>query len=73
MPRLKRLKLVYGLLSDAGVEALLSMCRELEHLDIWGCWNVNMENSLADRCRKLNISVRRVIRASEWYGRLDTI
>ncbi|XP_057872790.1 F-box protein FBW2 [Cryptomeria japonica] len=61
MSRLKHLELAYGLLTDAGMEALLSMCKELEHLDIRGCWNVAMQDSLADQCRKLKVFLGPVV------------
>eukprot|EP00253_Pinus_taeda_P017417 PITA_17417 len=55
MSHLKNLELAYGLLTNAGMEAILSMCKELEHLDIRGCWNVSMDDSLVlvKQCRKL--------------------
>ncbi|KAF6170352.1 hypothetical protein GIB67_043042 [Kingdonia uniflora] len=43
MRKLKHLELAYLLLSTEGVLEILSNCRELEFLDVRGCWEVNLE------------------------------
>eukprot|EP01018_Ginkgo_biloba_P035918 Gb_10624 [translate_table: standard] len=61
MTRLKHLELAYGLLTDAGIEAILNKCQELEHLDVRGCWHVAMEEPLGEQCRKLKIFLGPVV------------
>ncbi|KAG0470081.1 hypothetical protein HPP92_016180 [Vanilla planifolia] len=43
MPKLRYLELAYLLLTTKGVLEILSGCKELEFLDIRGCWNVKLE------------------------------
>jgi len=57
MSSLKHLELAYGLVTNAGIQAILSMCKNLKHLDIRGCWNVHMEKSLSDQCQRRKVEV----------------
>lgn len=52
MPQLKHLEMVYGLLSNTGLKVLLEKCMNLEHLDLRGCWHLNMEESFLKEARK---------------------
>ncbi|KAJ3695832.1 hypothetical protein LUZ60_001209 [Juncus effusus] len=46
MPRLRRLETAYLLLSTSGVVEVLSACKELEYLDVRGCWEVKLDEKL---------------------------
>ncbi|KAH7435972.1 hypothetical protein KP509_06G086600 [Ceratopteris richardii] len=52
MPQLKHLEMAYGLLSNAGLKAVLEKCTALEHLDLRGCWQLNVEESFVKEARK---------------------
>ncbi|MCO5547668.1 hypothetical protein L7F22_001119 [Adiantum nelumboides] len=52
MPQLQHLEMAYGLLSVTGLKALLENCRDLQHLDLRGCWHLDMEESLMLEARK---------------------
>lgn len=52
MPRLKHLEMVYGMLSNTGLKALLEKCTNLECLDLRGCWHLNIEESFVKEARK---------------------
>jgi hypothetical protein len=52
MPQLKHLEMAYGVLSNAGLKALLERCEKLEHLDLRGCWQLSMEESFLEQARK---------------------
>ncbi|CAL9047062.1 unnamed protein product [Musa banksii] len=43
MPKLHRLELAYLLLTTRGVLEILSRCRDLEYLDLRGCWDVKLD------------------------------
>ncbi|XP_010273021.1 PREDICTED: F-box protein FBW2 isoform X2 [Nelumbo nucifera] len=43
MPKLKHLEMAYLLITTEGVLEILSNCRELEFLDIRGCWDVKLD------------------------------
>ncbi|XP_058097180.1 F-box protein FBW2-like [Magnolia sinica] len=53
MPGLLHLELGYGLFSDHGLDAILTKCKALCHLDIQGCWGVKMEGDLEERCERI--------------------
>ncbi|XP_050203623.1 F-box protein FBW2-like [Mercurialis annua] len=53
MPGLQHLELGFGTFGDSGLDAILTECKALSHLDIRGCWNVRLEGDLEDRCTKL--------------------
>ncbi|KAG0480357.1 hypothetical protein HPP92_010928 [Vanilla planifolia] len=48
MPKLRHIELAYVLLSTKGVLDILTHCKELEFLDIRGCWNVKLEEKLLE-------------------------
>ncbi|KAG9451465.1 hypothetical protein H6P81_011430 [Aristolochia fimbriata] len=45
MPKLKHLEIAYLLLSTTAVCEILSNCRELEFLDVRGCWGVKLDEN----------------------------
>ncbi|CAH8358371.1 unnamed protein product [Eruca vesicaria subsp. sativa] len=50
MPRLSHLQLFGNKLSDAGLNAILDNCPDLEHLDLRRCYNLNLFGDLKKRC-----------------------
>ncbi|KAF8112188.1 hypothetical protein N665_0066s0062 [Sinapis alba] len=50
MPRLRHLQLFGNKLTDAGLNAILDNCPDLEHLDVRQCLNVNLFGDLKKRC-----------------------
>ncbi|KAI5075725.1 hypothetical protein GOP47_0009801 [Adiantum capillus-veneris] len=52
MQQLQHLEMAYGLLSIDGLKALLENCRDLQHLDLRGCWHLDMEESLVSEATK---------------------
>lgn len=44
MPKLRHLEMAYHLISNDGVHQILSSCMKLEHLDLRGCWGVQLDN-----------------------------
>ncbi|KAI8024997.1 F-box protein FBW2 [Camellia lanceoleosa] len=55
MTGLRHLQLGFGRFGDHGLDAILTKCEELTHLDIQGCWNVEMEGELEDKCKRLAV------------------
>ncbi|KAK1278298.1 F-box protein FBW2 [Acorus gramineus] len=56
MPKLKHLEMGYLLLTSAGVLEILSSCRDLEFLDIRGCWDVRLDdNFMKERYPRLKL------------------
>lgn len=55
MPRLLHLELGYGRFSDRGLDAIVTNCKDLQHLDILGCCNVNFDGDLELRCERINV------------------
>ncbi|KAK4738136.1 hypothetical protein R3W88_001833 [Solanum pinnatisectum] len=53
MKGLQRLDFAFNRLSDTGIEAILTQCKALTHLEIQGCWNVELKGDLEVRCKKL--------------------
>lgn len=53
MKGLQRLDLAFNRLSDTSVDAILTQCKALTHLEIQGCWNVELKGDLEERCEKL--------------------
>ncbi|OVA07940.1 hypothetical protein BVC80_8733g7 [Macleaya cordata] len=43
MPKLKHLEMAYLLLTTGGVLEILSNCKDLEFLDVRGCWDVKLD------------------------------
>ncbi|GAU22402.1 hypothetical protein TSUD_122880 [Trifolium subterraneum] len=50
MPRLSRLDIKGNKLTNDGLLAILDRCPLLEYLDIQGCYNLNLTESLKKRC-----------------------
>ncbi|XP_020255758.1 F-box protein FBW2 [Asparagus officinalis] len=46
MPKLRHLEMAYLLLTTRGVLEILSRCKELEFLDLRGCWEVKLDEKL---------------------------
>lgn len=56
MPKLKNLEVAYLLLTTEGVLRIISNCRELEFLDVRGCWDIKLdENFLKEKCPQLKV------------------
>lgn len=56
MPRLKHLEIAYLLLTNGGILEILAGCRELEFLDMRGCWDVKLDqNFLKQRYSGLKV------------------
>ncbi|MCD7472036.1 hypothetical protein HAX54_012911 [Datura stramonium] len=53
MRGLQRLEFAFNRLSDTGVDAILTHCKALTHLEIQGCWHVELKGDLEERCGKL--------------------
>ncbi|ESQ38046.1 hypothetical protein EUTSA_v10028911mg [Eutrema salsugineum] len=59
MPRLRHLQLFGNRLTDAGLNAILDNCPDLEHLDLRHCFNVNLVAEVEKRCSERIKVVRR--------------
>lgn len=55
MTGLHQLELCYGRFGDSGLRALLTKCEKLAHLDILGCWNLELEGDLKGKCEQLAV------------------
>ncbi|XP_027148896.1 F-box protein FBW2 isoform X1 [Coffea eugenioides] len=56
MPKLKHLEIAYHVVDTIGVLEIITSCRELEFLDLRGCWDVKFdEKYLKDKFPKLNV------------------
>lgn len=53
---LHHLELRFGQFSDLGLDAILTKCMALTHLDIQGCWSVKLEGILEEKCNQLLVS-----------------
>ncbi|PIA47324.1 hypothetical protein AQUCO_01400174v1 [Aquilegia coerulea] len=53
MQSLCSLELGYGCMTDLGLDAILTKCKNLIHLDILGCYGVKLEGDLEDRCYQI--------------------
>ncbi|KAL3524779.1 hypothetical protein ACH5RR_013151 [Cinchona calisaya] len=45
MPKLKHLEIAYLLVTTSSVIEILTKCRQLQILDVRGCWNVNLDEN----------------------------
>ncbi|KAI8026630.1 F-box protein FBW2 [Camellia lanceoleosa] len=72
MTGLHHLQLGFGRLGDHGLDAILTKCKELTHLDIQGCWNVEMEGELKDKCERLAVFNSPWLHDYEYEGFLET-
>ncbi|XP_065880300.1 F-box protein FBW2-like [Euphorbia lathyris] len=50
---LKKLEMCCGSFTKLGLEAILTNCTTLSHLNITGCWNVTLEGDVLDKCLNL--------------------
>lgn len=55
MSGLNNLELCYGSFGDHGLDAILTKCKALTHIDIQGCWGVTFEGDLEKKCEKLAV------------------
>ncbi|XP_022846907.1 F-box protein FBW2-like [Olea europaea var. sylvestris] len=55
MPRLKQLEIAYLLVSTASVTEILKNCKQLELLDVRGCWNVNLDEKFVKKFPELKV------------------
>ncbi|OVA10437.1 hypothetical protein BVC80_917g62 [Macleaya cordata] len=55
MPGLHRLELAYGRFGDLGLNAILTKCKDLIHLDILGSVSVQLNGDLSDKCEQLKV------------------
>ncbi|KAI8552601.1 hypothetical protein RHMOL_Rhmol06G0279200 [Rhododendron molle] len=55
MTGLHQLELCFGRFGDRGLHALLTHCEKLSHLDIQGCWNLELEGDLEEKCEQLAV------------------
>ncbi|KAG1342383.1 F-box protein FBW2 [Cocos nucifera] len=46
MPKLRHLEMAYHLLTTCGVLEILSRCKDLEYLDVRGCWDVKLDDKI---------------------------
>ncbi|KAF5952525.1 hypothetical protein HYC85_010469 [Camellia sinensis] len=72
MTGLCHLQLGFGHFGDNGLDAILTKCKELTHLDIQGCWNVEMEGELKDKCERLAVFNGPWLHDYEYEGILET-
>ncbi|CAL5330664.1 unnamed protein product [Camellia sinensis] len=72
MTGLCHLQLGFGRFGDHGLDAILTKCKELTHLDIQGCWNVEMEGELKDKCERLAVFNGPWLHDYEYEGILET-
>ncbi|KAH6822587.1 F-BOX WITH WD-40 2 [Perilla frutescens var. hirtella] len=55
MPKLKNLEIAYLLVDTASVIEILKNCKQLELLDVRGCWNVNLEEKFVKSFTQLKV------------------
>ncbi|PIN10234.1 hypothetical protein CDL12_17175 [Handroanthus impetiginosus] len=55
MPRLKHLEIAYLLVDTSSIIEILENCKQLELLDVRGCWNVNLDDKFVKRFPKLKV------------------
>ncbi|KAI3451169.1 hypothetical protein Pfo_007834 [Paulownia fortunei] len=55
MPRLKHLEIAYLLVDTSSIIEILKNCKQLELLDVRGCWNVNLDEKFVKRFPKLKV------------------
>ncbi|PIN12918.1 hypothetical protein CDL12_14466 [Handroanthus impetiginosus] len=55
MPKLKHLEIAYLLIDTSSVVEILKNCKNLELLDVRGCWNVNLDEKFIKKFPKLKV------------------
>ncbi|KAL1568062.1 F-box protein FBW2-like [Salvia divinorum] len=55
MPRLKHLEIAYLLVETSSVVKIIENCKELELLDVRGCWQVKLDENLMKRFPNLKV------------------
>lgn len=55
MSKLKHLEIAYLLVDTFSIIEILKNCKDLELLDVRGCWNVNLDDKLVKRFTKLRV------------------
>ncbi|KAI0507403.1 hypothetical protein KFK09_013528 [Dendrobium nobile] len=56
MQKLQRLQLIGNSLTNTGLLTILNSCPNLQYLDIRACFNVNVDESLKEKCAKIKES-----------------
>ncbi|XP_021600309.1 F-box protein FBW2-like [Manihot esculenta] len=51
---LQHLELAFGSFGDSGLNAILTKCKALSHLDIQGCWGVELKDDMQYTCMQLS-------------------
>ncbi|XP_057970601.1 F-box protein FBW2 isoform X2 [Malania oleifera] len=68
MLKLKYLEMAYLLISTEGVLNILTNCKELELLDVRGCWNVKLDDKFIKRFPRLKVVGPLVVDCYETNG-----
>lgn len=55
MPRLKHLEIAYLPVETSSIVEIVNNCKNLELLDVRGCWNVNLEENYLKKFPKLKV------------------
>lgn len=55
MPKLKQLEIAYLLVDTSSMIEIIENCKELELVDVRGCWKVNLEESYLKNFPKLKV------------------
>lgn len=55
MPRLKHLEIAYLLVDTSSVVKIVENCKQLELLDVRGCWNVSLDEKFVKRFPQLKV------------------
>lgn len=55
MPRLKHLEIAYLLVDTSSVVKIIENCKQLELLDVRGCWNVSLDEKFVKRFPQLKV------------------
>ncbi|KAK6923778.1 hypothetical protein RJ641_009978 [Dillenia turbinata] len=68
MPRLKHLEMAYLLITTEAVLQILENCRELQLLDVRGCWNVKLDDKIVKNFPGLKVVGPLVVDCYETNG-----
>ncbi|XP_051127430.1 F-box protein FBW2-like [Andrographis paniculata] len=71
MRKLKHLEIAYLLVGTSGVADILEKCKDLELLDVRGCWNVNLDEKFVKRFTKLKLVGPDICNSCDVNGRDD--
>ncbi|KAK4485929.1 hypothetical protein RD792_008580 [Penstemon davidsonii] len=68
MPKLKHLEIAYLLVDTSSVIEILENCKQLELLDVRGCWNVNLDEKFVKGFTKLKLVGPLIVDCYEMNG-----